>query len=340
MTDSPNAAATARKNAEIVLLTWIDRLPHALEISSDLLITSPERVAAFQQALEVVIAGDLTEAAEAADRAGYQVVIFSFGDTQYVALADQQTKGVGPTVIINMAARRDIVASAPHPIYEEGVDVEAGLFITRLEARGAVIAGAHRCASSIASQCSGTTSVCTSGESSAYRLSDAGHNTDLLYQQAHEFLAQAWPGSVFFSLHGMDRMNDTDVIISDGTVNVGDMDALPNRIRDKVRFGWGNSGGYVVSCQGADDGAVAYQNLCGTTNVQGRFLNQSPDACDSVATRSSGRFVHIAQTDAILGNQRTASSLNISGTSAEALLQGIAATIPSFKELEAGREKQ
>ena len=172
--------ATARENAESVLLRWIDRLPHALEIGADRLIPSIEKAAAFQTALEALISDDLSLAAAAAELAGYRVAAFDFGELRFTALVDSQHPGIGPTIIINLQATRELIAGAPHAVFEEGVDVEAGLFLTRLGARAAIIAGAHACASSTASQCSGADYVCARTGSSMLRLSEAAQSTSLL----------------------------------------------------------------------------------------------------------------------------------------------------------------
>jgi hypothetical protein len=50
----------------------------------------------------------------------------------------------------------------------------------------------------------------------------------------------------------------------------------------------------VGSCNWPDD-ALTAQNLCGTTNVQGRLSNGSPESCSTSATTASGLFLHIEQ---------------------------------------------
>lgn len=320
---------SARKNAEIALLYWIDRLPHAPEAGVDNLIPSLARAAAFQSALEALLRDDPGLAATAAETAGYQVVIFNFGDIRFLALADSRHPGIGPTVIVNPNARRELIAGAPHPVFEEGVDIEAGLFVTRLEARAAIIAGAHACASSVASRCATADNVCPGNGSAPVRVSDAAHNTVLLYQLAHETLAHAWPDSIVFSLRGMMRADNAIVIFSDGSRRHAGVEALPNRLRDGVAATSLSSAGKIVSCQDADDDALARRSFCGAGNVQGRFLNGSPDACSVDASASSGRFVHLEQGGIVLARLRSAAQLNLSGSAAENLLRGIAAVIPS-----------
>ena len=60
-------------------------------------------------------------------------------------------------------------------------------------------------------------------------------------------------------------------------------------------------GHLVTQCN--DDGtghAATY--LCGTTNVQGRHLNGTADACSAPALSATERFVHIEQSRAVRGD--------------------------------------
>ena len=53
--------------------------------------------------------------------------------------------------------------------------------------------------------------------------------------------------------------------------------------------------GAVVSCNLPADDAYSYRRLCGTTNVQGRHVNDDPDPCTKSVARGTGRFIHVEQ---------------------------------------------
>src|SRR5262249_56442219 len=81
-----------------------------------------------------------------------------------------------------------------------------------------------------------------------------------------------------------------DVTLADGTRVAGaDTDPVQPR-RSAV---WARSVN-VGSCNWPPDGLTA-QNLCGTTNAQGRLSNGSPEACRMNAASTSGLFLHIEQ---------------------------------------------
>lgn len=54
----------------------------------------------------------------------------------------------------------------------------------------------------------------------------------------------------------------------------------------------------VTACnEGA--GVPRELHLCGGTNVQGRYVNESPDACTEGAPAATDRFIHMEQSRAV-----------------------------------------
>jgi hypothetical protein len=60
----------------------------------------------------------------------------------------------------------------------------------------------------------------------------------------------------------------------------------------------------VTSCN-SGAGVPRQLHLCGSTNVQGRHLNGSPQACTVSASAASGRFVHLEQSSAVRADPST-----------------------------------
>ena len=90
-------------------------------------------------------------------------------------------------------------------------------------------------------------------------------------------------------LHGFARQSsDPLAIVSDGTDAPA---AATHRSRALAAALADLTGDAVRSCNDPD----AVPRLCGTTNVQGRMLNGSPDACGTAAAEGSGRFLHVEQ---------------------------------------------
>ncbi len=114
-----------------------------------------------------------------------------------------------------------------------------------------------------------------------------GHSLPSFFQGAHE--ASDHAGTITISLHG-NSSEAPDVELSDGTNAPQTAEAFVIRFRNALAA----QGVRVASCNWADDSSEGL-SLCGTTNVQGRFSNGSPDVCAREATKGSGTFLHIEQ---------------------------------------------
>ncbi|MEQ9557163.1 MAG: hypothetical protein RIG67_15450 [Rhodospirillales bacterium] len=257
------------------------------------------RAGAFRAMLKTALAADWPGLTPAAAAAGYRAVAL-VEDTGWYLLLDDAGDGLGPTVVLSPAPRRDLIAEAPHPVVDRYTAPETALFITLLGARAAIVAGAHRCAASRESPCSGTTRVCKAHGKAPYRDSDVAHNPDSLFHAAHEELSAHWPGALVFSIHGFAKTKaapDTWAVISDGgKAEGGPSDRLTRRLRDRLRALLDAGDARAVACDDPDDRRFGFARLCGATNVQGRHLNGSTDVCRQGVEQASGRFLHIEQT--------------------------------------------
>lgn len=244
--------------------------------------------------LDFILADDLVNARSSACDINYQVTEFtdtslSPNQTFYVLEEKSPQQNFWGTYVFSKTPDRgNLVILAPHSKYDTNTGKEAVHCFKNNVARAVFINGTHRCNNSIYSTCSGTTSACgTSGED--YRVSDLAHNTNSMFQTTTENLFTNVSNSVFVQLHGFSKQaSDPYVIMSNGT-----------RITP--------SPDYATLIQNAllvEDNTLTFElahintswtRLIGFTNTQGRLINNSADHCNTSATATTGRFVHIEQ---------------------------------------------
>jgi hypothetical protein len=250
-----------------------------------------EEIDAFLLTMQLLLTGDAQGAQAGLDAVNYDLRSLNDDSGKSYWVAQERSsgfRGLG-TYIVDSNYTRNVVVEVPHPLWdrntpEEGVDILQGL-----GARGLFIAGTHRCANpDTPSGCSGTTTSCLTG-SIAVRISDAPHFTGNFMYAAHGATLQLAPPPISLNLHG-NESEPVDVTLSDGT-RIPAADSTPvTQLRNALKARAVDVG----SCNWPDDGLTA-QNLCGTTNAQGRLSNGSPEPCRTGATSGSGLFLHIEQ---------------------------------------------
>lgn len=257
------------------------------------------RAGLFRAMLKTALAAEWAELNTGATAAGYRAFVL-VEDTGWYLVLDDAVDGLGPTVVLSPAPKRDLIAEAPHPVVDRYTAPETALLVTQLGARAAIVAGANRCAAAAESPCSGTTKVCKAHGKAPYRDSDVAHNPETLFHAAHEILAAQWPQAVVFSIHGFGKTRtapDTWAVISDGGRGEGgSADRLTRRLRDRLRVLLDGGDARAVACDDPGDRRFGFARLCAATNVQGRHLNGSADTCRQSVEQASGRFLHIEQT--------------------------------------------
>jgi hypothetical protein len=238
--------------------------------------------------ISALIGGHGVEALESLDGTSYQLCRGS-GDESEVALWRPEQTGSGRALVAwRRGPARPLIVGAPHAHLELVTLEQAVTAFERLETRGLVVSGTHRCANAGPSDCEGTSPAC-GGEEGPFQESDMAHVVDSVFQAAHVALATAYPDDWVISLHGMDY---SGISLSDGTTFDGELATpvalLGAALMDAFPSEW------VTSCN-AWPGAVVEERLCGTFNVQGRAINGSVDPCGANASLSSGRFLHLEQ---------------------------------------------
>ncbi|MDF1563745.1 MAG: hypothetical protein P1V51_11925 [Deltaproteobacteria bacterium] len=137
--------------------------------------------------------------------------------------------------------------------------------------RGVLVSGSHRCASDTPSACDGTTTVCGGGDQ-PYPISDPAHEVASSFHALHRGLTEAEPDLRVASLHGTSQDGAS---VSDGTDLAGRAGTFAARFTLALASAFPAEP--VTTCN-AFPGATHEVRLCGTTNVQGRHLNGSPEA--------------------------------------------------------------
>jgi hypothetical protein len=122
---------------------------------------------------------------------------------------------------------------------------------------------------------------------------DVAHNTENMFEPAHEVIAAEIPGIAFIQLHGnqsstCDHLTGQPGVVLAAFVSNGTTTPGPrvNQVVDCV-----NIGPFVAEAATAGSECV----FRGTTNIQGRFSNGSPDLCSQGVDAASENFIHIEQ---------------------------------------------
>lgn len=242
----------------------------------------------WRSLVNALLQGEYTRAADSLSRNFKSYRLLRFTDTGYrnrVSYMLQETpavvKGWG-TYWFNSEYARELSIAVPHPIYDADTETEAVDIFRETAARALLLAGTHRCANSETSPCDGATTVC--GES-RYRVSDAAHFARGVLQSTHEEILTHTPNTFALNLHGHGSASCPDFFLSNGALPARQiLFDLQNALRAQREVSVGVYGDGGTSC-----------DLTGTTNVQGRFQNGSPDPCAVAAAASSGYFIHLEQ---------------------------------------------
>lgn len=276
-------------------------LQYVAPYSEGYAIPSAAELTAFDALAAELVAGDLESLRTAAGSIDYALVRFvdtGAGDNELYCLRETVLRGRGFFCADYDSAKTHHV-SVPHPLYDGNTNTESATVIRDTGARFLSISTTHRCANAAESACPGTTAAC--GAPGPYKVSDPAHNADNFFTRFGIAVLGASPASYTIQLHGCGsaacpaNRDPADIVarISAGTTDDLAETETVNRLQAALNerlapFALGSA----LSCSrpGAD------KQLCGTTNVLGRYINGQPDACRSPATEFSGsRWLHVEQ---------------------------------------------
>ncbi|MCA9540263.1 MAG: hypothetical protein KC620_15300 [Myxococcales bacterium] len=238
---------------------------------------------AMSNALAAGVRGDFATLQQVTAPWGYTACFAP--EAQAVLLRPEPGRGL-PLMAWRLGTSRPFLLEVPHPFHEVNTLAQGVEAFLTLGARALIVSGTHRCASDALAECNGESDVCEGG----YRKSDPAHNPDSVFHAMHVALADTYFRHYAISLHGL---SGPDVIVSDGTefrasggTPIAD---VATHLRDVLA-----GEVEVMSCNGVR-GMVGTDSHCGTTNAQGRHLNESANVCGESADTSSYRFVHLEQ---------------------------------------------
>lgn len=261
-----------------------------------------EEAATFKMAILKLGDQEYPSAAESLALLGYQLVEFlDNASSKTFYLVEEPDDAENPTyggtyIFCPTCPVSNVVIQTPHSVKDSKTGKQGIAIFYTLGSQWLMSNSAHRCNSSEASECSGTTSVCGNG-SSPYPLSDAAHNDQSWMQVATQALDElhtnADHSSVFLQLHGFNkdsRPSDfPDGILSNGTRSTPAENKLfSSQLKEALEQRCG--------CDIAEyHRSPEIDQLGGTTNVQGRYLNESPDPCSVKGSFNSAKFLHFEQ---------------------------------------------
>lgn len=190
--------------------------------------------------------------------------------------------------VFDLETQNPLAIEIAHPVADGRTELEGIDAFLQTRARAFLMAGTHRRANKKETPCSQPATANNDSESTDYPESDVAHNTQTMFQMAHEILVNLKPETVAVQLHGMtERDVCPNAFISSGARNItsNSKKLLECMGKNKVE-----SGIYEGNRDGCPLGA--------TTNVQGRFSNgEKKDSCNTPVKSAPepGLFIHIEQ---------------------------------------------
>lgn len=254
---------------------------------------------------------------------GYQVTDFTDIPSQkkyYILEKSGQGLNFWGKYMINpLASRASLVIQSPHPKFDFNTGLQGAHIFREVGAVLFCVAGTHRCNDTSASPCAGTTTVCSLDQSSRpFRRSDHAHVTDGMFQITTQVAIANLVKPVIIQVHGFDKeVGDPDVIMSNGTQKAPIAPLIDYSLLIKQQLQMVDA---MLSFKVAHLD-LDWTKLTGTTNTQGRLINNSIDPCTKSANIPTGQFVHIEQ--AKIGLRDSPANWN-------KLTQAIAASIPAI----------
>lgn len=287
-------------NAQVIrtgnIQTFIDSLVNSIPSDTGTniyTVPSTGDTAQWRSIVTNVINGNYSSAHSDAGSMGYGLTQFTdevSGKAYYIlAKTSASSNYWGIYAFNNSAIRQKLLIQAPHPVFDFKTGLQSAYVFIQTGARALFVSGVHRCNSTSRSECAGTTTVCsTVGASDKFRKSDPAHNEDGLFHKTLLVLEALISNTISVQLHGFSWVSgDPDLLMSNGTTSTPSPDYL-STLKDKLLD---------------EDDTLEFgihhisplSKLTGTTNVQGRFINNSSNPCSSSASTASGRFLHIEQ---------------------------------------------
>ncbi len=256
-------------------------------------IPSTTDITIWANTINYIMQGNYSAGNLSADSIGYRIVQYTDNSvtpniTYWVLEKKSTSVNYWGTFIYNPnALRRQLFIQSPHPVYDQYTGKQGFYIFSNQSCRAFFVTGTHRCNSSVASVCNGTTSVC--GNTAPYKISDQAHAANGTLQKTTEVLLSYIPNLVAIQPHGFARLTgDPDMIMSNGTRVTPATDYLV-ALRDNLAIVDPTLTFKLIHID------LTWSRLAATENVQGRLINGSSDPCSQAAAAGNGRFIHVEQ---------------------------------------------
>lgn len=266
-----------------------DRMPR--QSSNRYTVPTAAVASAWRGVIRQMLTGSCAGIPIAAELAGMRVAPFrdSENGRTYCVLREVDDnngdgyvdRGLG-TFIVDPGAERELVHSAPHPFTDETTEKQAIAIFRETHSRAFLFTGVHRRASDTKSSCQ-----------SDYHVSDAAHEDTHLFHAATAELAAHYGAKPWTEIqwHGMAATTcpGVNAFMTHGVSTSPAADSQLVALRTAMRTAHPD---WTVQVPGTADCSMG-----GTSNVQGRMLNQVAvgNVCGTSTKTSYGRFIHIEQ---------------------------------------------
>jgi 3D (Asp-Asp-Asp) domain-containing protein len=289
------------------VLDWVEYLPRDENLYR---VPTQAELDAWRQVINAIQSGSLAAAASMVQAIAPSYKVIRFTDTSaaarpyYLLLeADVTADDIFPfadtgwgAYVFDPQPVRDIAISVPHPKADAHTETEGIEALVSLRARWLLLSGSHRCGSNTISPCTqGSSSSCSGG----HRSSDGSHGANPstptvtnTFQAAHEEIAKASTTTVVIQFHGNSSCS-ANFVLSNGGNNY---QVIPNGNVYRLKQSLAGVSSNIQLCD--HNPSAGECDMCGTTNLQGRFINGSlnnPCQTSAPAPTTVERFIHLEQ---------------------------------------------
>ena len=258
--------------------------------SNSYVVPQEELRSHLSQSIHAALQGDAQSAQQSAMNAYYHLC----AEDSILLWSAPSGSGGAALALRTHPSALDLIIETPHSFFDLGTLAEGLSVFQNTNARALLSSGTHRCASDISSPCSGQTLVCTLFSSERFRISDMAHTDTSFFHAAHLAIADGLPETTILQLHmfldpGASVSNGKKHDIAADQSSARFAEALTRALPDEL----------VTSCNDYGGGNTE-DRTCGTSNTQGRHLNNSEEACEQGASNASGRFIHLEQNISVI----------------------------------------
>lgn len=261
-----------------------------------------QQLSTWGTVLSNLLDGNYSTASDTAATLDYELIEFTdTSETPDVVCYMLKSTGTNywGTYVYNPSHTRAVIIQSPHPNYDYNTDKQGAYVFKKTGAAFFMMSGTHRCNNASQSTCAGTTGVCNAGVSTQFQISDMAHVEETPFHITTDSLLNKYSNTYFIQLHGFTKGgSDPYVIMSNGTADTPTTDYLVD-LKNNL---YAEDNALTFKLAHIDSG---WTRLVGFTNTQGRMINGSGNPCNTSASTSTGRFLHVEQEKTKLRSDET-----------------------------------